>query len=242
MSTPKFAIDDEYRQRYLWDADSGVELVERGDGPALGQATDVAPLEIKPGQRVRRGNRTSTVRSVAPAKDLFGRPEVHVGYTNGEAEVYLPTDDVRITAADALSAEPSEADMLLYHALPVTIENTKGSTRSGPGWNVRMVADYGYINDVVGADGDMLDCYIGPSPESTNVFVVDQYKLDGETFDEHKVMLGYHTQDSALEDYKANHTQADKVFADITPMTMPMFRRWMSLEDLTLPCSDKVAI
>ena len=34
-----------------------------------------------------------------------------------------------------------------------------------------------------GADGDSIDCYIGLSSESSNVYVVDQYDLDGKEFD-----------------------------------------------------------
>jgi len=52
--------------------------------------------------------------------------------------------------------------------------------------------DYGYIEGTVGADGDEVDCYLGPDTQSKVVFVVDQGRLgDSSEFDEHKVFLGY---------------------------------------------------
>jgi hypothetical protein len=133
--------------------------------------------------------------------------------------------------------------MLDYHALPVRIESAEGSARTGvtptgKSWHTIMPADYGFIEGVSGADGDSLDCYVGPFPESNNVYVVDQHDLDGNGFDEHKVMLGYHTEESAKEDYMAGHHLSSKTFAAITAFTMPMFRRWMSTADLTQPCDD----
>jgi hypothetical protein len=132
------------------------------------------------------------------------------------------------------------AGMELYHAMPVTIEYSQGQVRRGKDWQVRMPADYGHIRGITGADGDELDCYVGPSPESSNVYVVDQKTLDGKLFDESKVMFGYHTQESALEDYMAGHSSSKKVFGAITVMTMPMFRRWTATADLGQPCSEEL--
>lgn len=139
-------------------------------------------------------------------------------------------------------AEPesrsSVDSMLHYHDIPVTVETPQGATRKGLLWKVNMPTDYGYIDGITGADGDDLDCYVGPSPESDRVFVVDQNKLWGSGFDEHKVMLGYHTQESALEDYMRGHHRSNKVFRAITEMSMPMFRHWMKTGDLTKPVQE----
>lgn len=102
-----------------------------------------------------------------------------------------------------------------------------------------MFSDYGFIE---GVDGDSLDVYVGPSPESSNVYVVDQYDLDGKHFDEHKCMLGYHTQESALEDYMARHNKSKTTFAAIAPFTMPFFRHWLATADLAKPCNPKMKL
>ena len=64
------------------------------------------------------------------------------------------------------------------HGLDVTIENPKGSFRTGvhdgKPWRVRMPADYGYIRGTTGADGDHVDCYVGSHETSDKVFVIDQ--------------------------------------------------------------------
>lgn len=145
--------------------------------------------------------------------------------------------------ADGSSVETANSKgMGLYHAMPVRVETPAGELRRGDGWQVTMPADYGFIEGCIGADGDSLDCYVGTSPESNNVFVVDQYDLDGLHFDEHKVMLGYHTKESAREDYAFGHHKSDTTFAAITEFTMPMFRRWLATADLTQPCDPQVSL
>jgi hypothetical protein len=145
-------------------------------------------------------------------------------------------------ATDADGSSTKHADMMLYHALPVRIETPKGGVRSGPGWQTTMPAAYGFIEGTTGADGDSIDCYVGPDPESSNVYVVDQYKLDGKSFDEHKVMLGYLTQEAAVADYMAGHHLSDRVFAAMTRFTMPQFRKWLSHHDMTQPCDPSVEV
>lgn len=86
-----------------------------------------------------------------------------------------------------------------------TIENPKGSTRSGKDadgkeWKVTMHDTYGYIRGKFGKDGDHLDMFINDKADLDNwngdVFVVDQVNPDG-SFDEHKVMYGYDSMDDA---------------------------------------------
>jgi hypothetical protein len=88
------------------------------------------------------------------------------------------------------------------HGLKVSIENRKGSTRSGVDkdgheWSIKMHADYGRIRGSVGADGDLLDCYVGPNPESTRVFVIHQNDPTTGAYDEDKVMLGFDSPEEA---------------------------------------------
>jgi hypothetical protein len=63
--------------------------------------------------------------------------------------------------------------------LDISIENPAGSVRSGVGpdgtpWDVVMHDHYGYIRGTVGRDKDHIDAFVGPNPESTRAFVVDQ--------------------------------------------------------------------
>ncbi|KAA6459649.1 DUF1073 domain-containing protein [Acidobacteria bacterium AB60] len=121
------------------------------------------------------------------------------------------------------------------HGLDIAIESPKGMTRNGKGWSVVMPADYGYIKGVTGADGDELDCYVGPNRESYMVYVVDQLTLDGSAFDEHKVMLGYKDATDARMAYRAGHHLSSKTFGAMLEMSLLNFMNWMHSADLTKP-------
>jgi hypothetical protein len=99
-----------------------------------------------------------------------------------------------------------------------------------------MPYDYGYIDAVMGADGDSLDVAIGPNPESPLVFVIDQRHIDG-GFDEHKVFLGYDSEMEALDAFRRGHHRAGDVFLDSTAFSIKRFKTWMQTHDLTTPCS-----
>ena len=67
-----------------------------------------------------------------------------------------------------------------WHGYEVSIENPKGSIRSGvardgKAWRVKLPAHYGYLRRTKSeADGDHLDVFIGPNIDSELVFVIDQ--------------------------------------------------------------------
>ena len=94
----------------------------------------------------------------------------------------------------------------------VTIENPKGSERSGTDangkkWSVKMNNTYGYIRGTEGVDGDHIDVFLAEDMDKWDgkyVFVVDQYNPDG-TFDEHKVMLGFNSMEEARSAYLSNY-------------------------------------
>ncbi|GAB6276256.1 MAG: hypothetical protein SAMD01599839_07960 [Rectinema sp.] len=86
--------------------------------------------------------------------------------------------------------------------MDISIENRKGSMRRGTDkdghkWATKMNADYGYIRGTVGKDKDHLDCYVGPNPESTKVFVIHQNDPATGKYDEDKTMLGFDSAEEA---------------------------------------------
>ena len=118
------------------------------------------------------------------------------------------------------------------HGLDISIENPKGSLRSGTSpdgkkWRTKLKSHYGYIRKTEGADGDHLDTFIGPNPESQKVFVV--YQVDPKTgkFDEHKVMLGFNSIQEARAGYLENYEKGWKGLGTIIPMSMDSFKAWM---------------
>lgn len=128
-----------------------------------------------------------------------------------------------------------------------TIENPKGSTRSGKDadgkeWKVTMHDTYGYIRGKFGKDGDHLDMFINDKADLDNwdgdVFVVDQVNPDG-SFDEHKVMYGYDSLDDAKKAYLANYSKGWKGLGNITGASKEEFDKWLDTSNRKLkPFAD----
>lgn len=118
----------------------------------------------------------------------------------------------------------------------ITIENPKGSVRSGIDtegnkWETTMQNTYGYIRGTEGVDGDHIDVFLSDDIDGWNgrkVFVVDQYNEDG-TFDEHKVMLGFNEADDAEAAYFANYDRnwAKKHKTVLTGVNLEEFEKWI---------------
>ncbi len=107
--------------------------------------------------------------------------------------------------------------------LDIAIEWPKGDTRKyKDGFSQKMKADYGYIQGTQDNDGEELDVYVGDNKQSTKVFVLKQLKDNGK-FDEHKVMLGYDSEEAAKKAYVA-HMPAKKM-GDIEEMTLAEFKK-----------------
>lgn len=99
---------------------------------------------------------------------------------------------------------------LVHQGIPVAIENRKGSVRSGVDkdgkpWRTVMKHPYGYIQGSKGADGEEVDCYVGPTKDALNAHVVHQHKVDGTGYDEDKVMLGFRSPEAARKGYLAHY-------------------------------------
>lgn len=123
----------------------------------------------------------------------------------------------------------------------ITIENPKGSERSGvdangKSWSITMNNTYGYIRGTEGVDGDHIDLFLGNS--GNGVYVVDQVNEDG-SFDEHKVMYGFGSIDEAKEAYLSNYSPGWKGLGNITSVSKETFKKWIeSSRRKTKPFSE----
>ncbi|MCC4269220.1 LPD5 domain-containing protein [Marinobacter nauticus] len=163
-----------------------------------------------------------------------------------------PAEAVDVAASDT-NIEPTEAQKeagnykkgrVKVQGLDIAIENPKGSTRSGTDpngnrWESTMAHHYGYLNRTEGADGDHVDVFIGPDPESDRVFVVDQQNADG-TFDEHKVLLGFKNQAEARKGYRDNYDRGWKV-GPVKRLSMDEFKDWLKNGDTKKPLQPEKA-
>lgn len=160
------------------------------------------------------------------------------------------------SAIDETETNPSDAQKesgnykkghIKFGGYDYTIENPKGSTRSGKDadgkeWKVTMHDTYGYIRGKFGKDGDHLDMFINDKADLDNwngdVFVVDQVNPDG-SFDEHKVMYGYDSMDDAKKAYLANYSDGWQGLGNITGVSKDEFDKWLDTSNRKLkPFAD----
>lgn len=114
----------------------------------------------------------------------------------------------------------------------IAIENKKNSYRSGvdktgKSWKCKIYFDYGYIKGTKGADGDHVDVFIGPNPKSEIIFIINQIDPNTKDFDEHKVMLGFSSEDEAKTAYLKNYEKNWKGLGSIISLTLDQFREWL---------------
>lgn len=197
-----------------------------------------------------------------PAGTIMGGAE-----ENDTNYVIFKPEDMKITehtkfslrlksAIDETETNPSDAQKesgnykkghIKFGGYDYTIENPKGSTRSGKDangkeWKVTMHDTYGYIRGKFGKDGDHLDMFINDKADLDNwngdVFVVDQVNPDG-SFDEHKVMYGYDSMDDAEKSYLANYSKGWKGLGNITGASKAEFDKWLDTSNRKLkPFAD----
>ncbi len=98
-----------------------------------------------------------------------------------------------------------------------------------------MPAHYGYLKRTEGADGDHVDCYLGPNENSDQVFVVDQKDADTGRFDEHKCLIGFASEKEALKTYRAGFSDGKDRVKHVKRMTVAEFKKWLDRGDTSKP-------
>jgi hypothetical protein len=170
--------------------------------------------------------------------------------TDTAPAVTTPPTHVDVAAADAHPA-PTEGQKeagnyqkghVRIHGMDVSIENAKGSERSGTDangkpWSVTMPAHYGYVRGTLGADGDQVDVYVGQHPERATVYVVDQIDPKTGKFDEHKAMLGFESKAAAVAAYDAAFSDGNgpQRRGAVTSMPVATFKKWAASRQAKKP-------
>lgn len=131
------------------------------------------------------------------------------------------------------------------HGLIILIENPRGSWRGGVSpegnpWSTELQDHYGEIARSEGCDRDPVDVFIGPHPESEQVFIVDQVDKNGR-FDEHKVVLGALDEADAQGIYLRNFEPGWTGLGAIVQMDLAAFKEWLRDADMRCPASPTLA-
>lgn len=185
---------------------------------------------------------------------------IRVGGEAAKAKEAIPAaEKVEEAAAEAATSpksalpEPTQAQKeagnyqkghVSLHGLDISIENPKGSQRSGVSpegkkWTTTLAHHYGYIRGTKGKDKDHIDVFIGPYPDSEFVAVIDQVDPKNGKFDEHKVMLGFLDIASAQVGYLANYEPGWKGLGGARGFDILEFKDWLK-GDTTKPASPEL--
>ena len=214
-----FDIADTKPNNVLVDADGNLHFI------------DVLPYDSrKPGKML----------VIPPTRNAFVAPEREEGENLLDyAERVVKTKEID-DARKEVSANPTDAQKeagnyrkghITLDGYDITIENPKGSTRSGVDasgqpWSVTMNNDYGYIRGTEGVDGDHIDVFLSDDPTTGKVYVIDQVNADG-SFDEHKVMYGFKSALAAKRAYLANYSPGWKGLGTISEVSKEEFKKWV---------------
>ena len=115
-----------------------------------------------------------------------------------------------------------------FAGLDISIENKKGSVRSGVDdnghrWHIKMNYDYGYIRGTEGVDGDHVDCYLGNNENASKVYIVHQNNPDTHKYDEDKCMLGFDSLKQAKAAYLSQYDRKG-FLGDISIVPISIFK------------------
>lgn len=241
------------------DKETGSAVLETFD-PAVVEQVDTEKYEAVPAlqhlQEFDAAVKGAGGTQPPPGWNRAMRDETPVPTLVGDGSAKAPivaTTPEHVEAAATRVAEPTDAQKeagnytkghIKLQGLDIAIENPKGSERSGTdangeAWSVTMPDHYGYVKRTEGADGDAVDVYIGPQPDSDQVFVIDQRDADTGKFDEHKAMLGYTSSDDALTAYHAAFSdgRGGERIDNVMPMSMGEFKDWLKQGDTTAPAA-----
>ena len=173
------------------------------------------------------GEDSSSISAVVPNGDHVEPNDAKLQKAAGGSVDHAPSDAQKAAGNYA-------KEHISFQGIPIAIENKLGSVRTGRdargrAWSCKLPADYGYIKRTTGADGDHVDCYVGPSQRSPLVVLVNQLRPDGK-FDEHKCLLGFESERDALDCYVKAFSDgkgADRI-GSVEVMSLDAFRKWLS--------------
>ena len=213
-------IRDQIRQG---DLDGAYAKMNELHMPPWLQSYYVATTQ-NPAMRLTKRKMQDFMRSASPEEQQrFQDTQKNHPATEGSAPSQASGGAVVARAAGGrvepknINHEPTEAqkhannyshDKIHVLGLKISIENAKGSYRSGVGkdgkaWRVKINHPYGYILGTQAKILDHVDAFIGPHRKSPHVFVIDQIDHETGKYDEPKTMLFFATEKQAKMAYEA---------------------------------------
>jgi hypothetical protein len=205
-----------------------MDMIERD--PTLTYRDGVPMLFDDPAEQANRGQRSQRggiLRPLAP--------------TRQEVEQAAAQADPNPTEAQKEAGNYRKGH-LAWSGLDLTIENAKGSERSGTApdgkaWSVTMPADYGYFKRTESSDGDHVDFYMGDVPDSDYVLIVNQVDPETQKLDEHKVIIGTTARGAALGIYRDGFSDGsgNSRIGSFTETNVANLKAWLASGETKTP-------
>ena len=214
-SNGDITISDLYPRNVLKDTEGDIYVIDADFKRNILTPKENNPAQFTSPQLESEENVLDYANRVSEAKRLF----------DAEQEV-----DTNPTEAQK-SAGNYKKGHIKIDGYDITIENPKGSERSGVDtngqpWSVTMNNSYGYIRGTEGVDGDHIDVFLSDNPADGKVYVIDQMNEDG-FFDEHKVMYDFPSAETARAAYLANYSPGWKGLGAISEVSQDEFKKWI---------------
>lgn len=233
------ALYDEYDNRHVKDVSDSYDGYLQSlmdSGTTVEQAEEMLSNLTGDLSRFATSERPYLLGQEEALRDYISKLNQEVPAAPSEEDVYSRIEQ----ASHEVDTNPTEAQIkagnykkghVRVDGYDVTIENPKGSVRrgtdaSGKEWSVTMNNTYGYIRGTEGVDDDHIDVFFSEDPSQGDVFVVDQVNKDG-SFDEHKVMYGFASEDEARKEYLSNYEDGWQGLGAITHVTKEEFKKWV---------------
>ena len=256
---PDVAEEQEYDPAAIAGDDVGNALARRGQQPNLADAGPGNNAAMEAAKHVlglaalerRRANLASQrpygIRPMDPAADPYLTQEDLAKLSRQELDRAAAAARPPLSFSQRMAGNYPKGHVNL-HGLSFSIENPRGSQRTGVGkdgrpWASTLPAHYGYVRRAgPAADGDALDVYLGPYPESRVVFVVDQLDPDTGEFDEHKCMVGFPNLHDALNTYRQAFSdgRGDERIGAVHRVSVDGFKDWIRGGQLHAPLGPVV--
>lgn len=211
---------------------------ERRDQSIVDQLPDVSTPKVPTSDARRVRLQEGKVKGVESELDN----KAHEAATSPDNDLPEPTQAQK-------EAGNYKVGKVKLHGLDLSIENPKGSFRSGKDkngkeWSQEIQHHYGYIKGTEAIDGDQVDIFLGSEAESDSakVFVIDQVDPNTKEYDEAKVMFGFQAEGAAIKAYLSNYEKGWKGNGGVTAMSLEEFKTWVDGGDHKNPLSPKVDV
>lgn len=136
-----------------------------------------------------------------------------------------------------------------FHGLSIELEYLEGQIRPYVGKDGKkggspMPCAYGFIPGVIDNDGEEIDISIAQSQfvNSQVAYVIDQIDPDTRAFDEHKIFLGFGSEDAAVDTYNRmlGGTGLKRIGA-VSKTTIPELLTWLASDGIKKPFAGQLA-